>query len=231
MQEELFYPNLYLCGKAGAGKSTVANMLVSEFGYRRAALADGVKLGAEMLLRNLDDATRYIDSLFDEDKHLFENMKALKLYKENWDRWLNTIYSRSYIGRGGTNNYITPRVAKKDYREFMQWWGTDVCRTLDAGVWIRYYFNNNFFFESPTVCDDVRFSNEEYVMCCAYQFTGIHITCDTISTPASLTDTQAAHESEQYEPKYCKYAIHNDGDLEQLNSRLHEIIEEITNNE
>lgn len=50
------FPNLALSGKAGSGKDTVADYLVSTYGYTRLALADPLK---EMAL-NLDPVITYV---------------------------------------------------------------------------------------------------------------------------------------------------------------------------
>lgn len=217
MSEELSYPNIYLCGKAGAGKSTVANMLVSEFGYRKAAMADGVKLGIAHLLAEEVPAKQYIRELFPTNKA--NRKRALEIWEEAQEGW-----KEKFTAVCGSEH----RLVKEHYREFMTWWGTDICRTLDKNVWIDYYIAHTYQFEKPEVCDDVRFQNEEWFFTCN-DYVGIHITRDTISTPAPLTSTQAAHVSEQYEPQYAVYTIHNNGDLIQLKLKVREVMEAITN--
>lgn len=209
------YPNIYLCGKAGSGKSTVANMLVSEFGYRRAALADGVKLGVDSIFTDFVKFKDYVKEVFPTSKK--KRKKAYNKYVECGKKWKNK-FELAY------ETY--EELPKESYREFMQWWGTDVCRSIDKNVWIAYYLRHTYEFENPIVLDDIRFENEE----CEFFFrnyVGIHII--RTEHDSNLTGTQAAHVSEQYEPAYCKYVINNDGDLEQLNSRVHEIMEAIVN--
>ena len=216
MTEEFVYPNIYLCGKSGAGKSTVANMLVNEFGYRKTALADGVKLGVDSIFTEFVLFKDYVREVFPNAKK--KRKKAYNKYVECGKKWKNK-FLLAYETYG--------ELPKKSYRDFMQWWGTDVCRAIDKNVWIAYYLRHTYEFETPIVLDDIRFENEE----CEFFFRdyiGIHIIRDEYDN-STISEDQAKHESEQYEPQYCKYTIYNVGDLEQLNSRLHEIMEAVMN--
>ena len=228
MAGTMYYPNIYICGKAGVGKSEVAKILVAEYGYRREAMANGVKRGVHVLLnmpnsheKNVED---YVKDLFPTDE--VDCAMAIKKFLKHGNEWRINITGHMNEWRS-QQEFHKWRCAKENYRAFMQWWGTAICRTIDENVWVDYYLRHVFTFENPVVCDDVRFHNEEHALS-IYEYTGIHITCDTIATPTSLTDTQSTHESEQYEPAYCKYAIHNDGDLEQLKLRVHEVMREMS---
>lgn len=62
-----------ICGKAGAGKDTVGDYLVEEYGFERIALADPIK--------------RLVQDIFVLDDHTVHDREAREQPLDNWEGW------------------------------------------------------------------------------------------------------------------------------------------------
>jgi hypothetical protein len=128
--------NIALVGPQRSGKSTVAEVLVSEYGYGRISLADPVK-----------DACLWACNEF-----LFHN---IGLFPDRWDG-LQGKEIPLPIDRQELED------AKDIFRPLLQWWGTDFARRYlkNDNVWIEMFLDRVKHALGPIVCDDVRFPNE-----------------------------------------------------------------------
>lgn len=114
---------LGISGLAGAGKDTVADLLVNEFSFVKVAFADPIKRAAmdwwnfseEQLwgpseMRNKPDE-RYPIGWYEEPRPSFVPLHNTTPHRERM--------------------YLTPRMA-------LQQIGTEIARSLDENVWLRY---------------------------------------------------------------------------------------------
>lgn len=122
-----------ICGKAGAGKDTVANYLMQHHGYTKESFANSLK-----------DA---IAAIFSWDRDMLEgSTNESRQWREQTDHWWAT--------RLGIPE-LTPRWV-------LQHWGTDVCRNyFHTDIWIasveRKLLANT---RNKIVITDCRFANE-----------------------------------------------------------------------
>ena len=139
-----------IAGKAGSGKSTAANHLVAEYGFRKMALADKLKAICALhkeIYDNFDkdwcdhqDLVRHVGDLFPE----FSVGNSIAIVSELWE----TFVSR------------TP-VDGKD-RALLQYVGTDILRAYNPTVWVDYLVRA--VGTGNVVVDDVRFKNEFHTL-------------------------------------------------------------------
>lgn len=125
-----------ICGFIGAGKDTVADILVSEYGFTRASFAGALK-----------DA---VASVFGWDRALLEGSTPEgREWRETVDAW--------WAKRLAMPN-LTPRL-------MLQLWGTEVCRKgFHNDIWVASVENKLRNTNSKIVISDCRFPNEVSAM-------------------------------------------------------------------
>lgn len=129
---------------ARSGKDTFADVLVSEFGWRRVAFADK--------LRDVLYALNPIIAI-SEPRHCSETLR------EGWPPISTTIYLQDAIDRMGWNGYKETKVGP-EIRRLLQRMGTEAGReTLYDSIWVDAALNDIGEHEK-VVITDVRFENE-----------------------------------------------------------------------
>lgn len=155
------------CGKAGAGKSTVAEAVQKKIGYARYSMASPIKQffyhlfmwDTEHLYGHLKEtdvrtpfvsmndiliASRDTGIPIDEYRLLIEWNKVFEQFAVDTD---------VFDGYPATQYVISPRKA-------MQLFGTDVCRTIQEDIWIECARNALKRNSNNLIIDDARFDNE-----------------------------------------------------------------------
>lgn len=133
-----------LAGRHGCGKSTVANILVSEYGFQKASFAAALK--------------EYVASIFQwelEDLFSQTGKEALLSKPVVWDS--ETCRKLSVLSN--LNIRFKGEKILHSRREALQFIGTDVLRDADQLFHINE-FKKRFCNGDRFVCDDVRFHNE-----------------------------------------------------------------------
>lgn len=123
---------LGLCGAAGSGKDTIANYLVSHYGFQKLAFASSLK-----------DS---IASIFNWDRELLEgSTEKSRLWRETVDEWWATKLDIPHL---------TPRWV-------LQQVGTDVMRNhFHSNIWITSLEHKLINAGTDIVVTDIRFENE-----------------------------------------------------------------------
>jgi hypothetical protein len=146
-----------LAGYAGAGKDTVADLLVAHRGFRKLAFADALRDEvAEAFGIEQDDLLR------PETKSHATPALALRRAPLCFLRALVT----SLAAQGDPNTVATSEWldAPRSPRQILQWWGTDYRRAGDPQYWLREFAQRLARVASRghrrIVVPDVRFANE-----------------------------------------------------------------------
>lgn len=146
-----------LCGFAGSGKDTVADLLVTHAGFRKLAFADSLKA-------ELTEAFHVEPMLFARAEFKGRPMQELAL-----SRCTDRAYIDAALRHAAT---VRPGVAMNEElvrartpRETMQLWGTEYRRAHDDRYWtkiiaqrVNYYLHT--LHERNFVITDCRFANE-----------------------------------------------------------------------
>ena len=149
---------LGISGRARAGKDTLADLFVKEFGFVRVSFADSLKeICSEAFDIKLsdfyDDASK--DKKWDLPVYLTENTanKILKLIEQKGI--IITEDQRSFFMEESLKlSFISPR-------DLLQKVGTDLCRkTINDQIWIDIFINKISKAEGFYISADVRFKNE-----------------------------------------------------------------------
>lgn len=121
-----------ITGLIGSGKSTVAEYLVSQHGFKEESFASSLK-----------DA---ISVIFNWDRELLEGKtKESREWREQVDPWWS---KRLHMSK------LTPRW-------ILQYWGTEVCRYgFQSEIWVASLENKLKDLNSNVVISDSRFRNE-----------------------------------------------------------------------
>jgi len=133
-------------GRKGSGKTTIANILI-ELGFKRISFADWLK-----------DTTCNIFSL---DRAELDNIKnnILEPFKISELKITELIINNPELIKFKENLETKTFTS---YREFLQWFGSDVCRVIDFDWHVKktiQIIKNNP--NIKYVCDDIRFLNEK----------------------------------------------------------------------
>ena len=125
-----------ICGFIGAGKDTVADFLINDYGFEKASFAGALK-----------DA---VAAVFGWDRELLEGRTAeARAWREQVDEW--------WAARLGMP-HLTPRW-------ILQYWGTEVCRRgFHNDIWVAAVENKLRSTGKNMVLTDCRFPNEVAAM-------------------------------------------------------------------
>lgn len=139
--------NIAIAGKAGSGKSTAANRLVSNYGYERRALATPLKAICAL-------HPRFIANPNDPwvEKKLCRLVDDLLLHSDADEAGMLVHHIMDVFIS------ISPTEGKN--RELLQAVGTDLVRHFVPDAWVNYLLQQPA--DVPVVVDDVRFRNEFY---------------------------------------------------------------------
>jgi predicted kinase len=143
------HPNIALYGTIASGKTTVADILVSDHGYTRVSLAAPLKRLAELSREVL--AAREAGSLQTDTGAWL----ARKVLVEN----LTDKVTHSQFVLASAELVDDLRAEGKP-RRWLQQIGTELFRAADPDVWVCAFANSLQFQPAPWVCDDCRFLNE-----------------------------------------------------------------------
>jgi hypothetical protein len=118
-------------GFIGSGKDTIADYLVTEYGFKRISFAGSLK-----------DA---VASVFGWDREMLEGLtKSSREWREQRDEWWSERLGKD----------ITPRWV-------LQYWGTEVCRNgFHNDIWVASVENKLRQTHDNVVITDCRFKNE-----------------------------------------------------------------------
>lgn len=130
---------IILCGRAGAGKDTFADLLVERFGYKKIAFADTLRDVALEIWNGFSKITKTIPSLKLED----------------------------LVSQASKNSQIESLVLDDEAftpRKLLQWIGTDVLRKhIGEDVWIRTLLRKTENIDK-IIITDCRFVNEFFIV-------------------------------------------------------------------
>lgn len=130
---------LVFSGKKGAGKDTIAAEIMkkpSYFTFKRVGLADYLK---EICIKlyGLDEKVCYSLNKDVPTKYIWRNMP--------WYRWWK---------------YWTKRNKLVTHREFLQYFGSEICRSIDDSCWVNYIIRTCTDKNIIYVITDCRFPSE-----------------------------------------------------------------------
>lgn len=175
--------NTFFCGKMASGKTTFANQLVKNHGYKRLALADPIK-GIEQALA---DGKHYAD-IVEQYLPFLDFMERAMFFKI-----LDTVQK-------------IPREEPKP-RKRLQWLGTDGARNkLGDDIWIRAAAEAARA-HPLVVIDDVRFVNE-YLFFMARGWRGVALPVSPDVQHERLVTLYG-----QYDPKILEHESEKQFDL------------------
>jgi hypothetical protein len=148
-----------LCGFAGAGKDTVADLLITHAGFRKLAFADALRA-------ELNEAFRVEPLTFTRREYKGEALECLALSRCTDINYINAVLAHLAANADGaafsaSQELVTPRTP----RQTMQWWGTQYRRANDPNYWTRQltqriaYYTRDLH-ERNFVITDCRFDNE-----------------------------------------------------------------------
>lgn len=147
-----------LCGFAGAGKDTAADVLVRHCRFRKIAFADALK--AEIVTGFCVDP-----DLFRVPAYKAAPTPALALERCHLPAFANAVI-RHEADRPDFAGVLPAMARERTPREIMQLWGTEFRRHQDENYWtkqllasIRYFIEKNHP-QAGFVIPDCRFANE-----------------------------------------------------------------------
>lgn len=158
-----------LTGKAGAGKSAVADYLVEAHGFTKLSFAGPLK----KMLRTLDPIV------------------------DSEDGYIATSLSEVFITHGNDEALIKRSKYGEEYRRLLQVLGTDCIRAVDEDFWVRAAMQQLTDPDGKYVFDDVRFPNEASAVYWASLGTGFDPAVWHVDRP-NYDGGAGAHESETH---------------------------------
>ena len=199
-----------LCGLAGVGKDTVAELLATHCGAARIAFADALR--AEI-------CTAYsLDPVYLTRRETKEHpITALALSRCLDGRFVQRMRSHfaSGLHPGGMVGDEIDLDAPRSPRQIMQWWGTEYRRALEPGYWVRKAAQRIRYMHQTLgarliVITDVRFEDEaQLVRALGGQIWQIKRPGCEVSSTAHVSEVSG----EAFEPNQV---INNDHDLRHL---------------
>lgn len=176
-----------ITGRMHAGKTTAANLIISksEATFHRHAFAEPLKAVCSAMTGC---------KISDLDDPKFKTTEVPTHVTKLFNSYFH-LASKSYT-----------------YREFLQYFGTEMIRSHYQDFWVDVLMSKYDPNESNWIIDDLRFPNElESIR----KFGGLVI---KITRPNS---GYSSHPSEMYVDKFkCDYLINNDGDLTDLDNKI-----------
>jgi hypothetical protein len=193
-----------LCGLAGSGKDTVADLLVTHCGFIKIAFADS-------LYNEVSDAFG-IDAAQLRQRETKEHpLTALALRKCEDDAFTGRIM-RWHLDQGLVFDIDAPRSP----RQILQWWGTEYRRHQSQAYWvskasarISYYMGERL--ATKFVLTDCRFHNEEHMV--RNGFGGMVWQVKRPGLPDVEGGHASASDGDAFKPSVV---LHNDHDIRHL---------------
>jgi dephospho-CoA kinase len=135
-------------GKMGSGKTTAAQYLVEEHGFKRVSFASPLKKIGE--LKDILVPDMYYDWLYKWAMDLLPD----RVYGMHFTGWMEGKSTREWL----VDRWIEDFQESKDTRELLQRIGTDSGRKANPEIWINYFARH--LPDGNLVVDDLRFLNE-----------------------------------------------------------------------
>lgn len=209
-------------GKLKHGKTTIANILIEKFGYKKISFGDPLKKILSIALKEyftLDDF--YDQQIKDLTFNKYTSYPEIVLTKHQIDRLIcaininyNLTSTEMEIIREWFNNEKFTSL-----RDLMQRFGTDLCRNLiNNNIWVdtlqkqlSFNFNNK---NNKFISDDIRFLNERKMI---HNLNGI-----LILIKRDLPEYENKHSSELSlgEDKEYNIIIDNNSSLDDLKNKI-----------
>lgn len=189
-----------LTGEARSGKDTMADYLVSEYGFLKASFATALRM-------EVAEAFGVEVDLLEIDK---DNYSPLMHIEKCTD--MDFIHILDKHRHLSDNGMFSPR-------KILQLWGTELRRSQDSDYWVNPVRNRILSDSSQSwVVSDMRFANEHIAL------TDIGAISVKIINPR--VKTVSKHSSEEFW-KTCKadHEILNDGSKEEMYERIDRIID------
>jgi hypothetical protein len=149
-----------LCGFAGAGKDTVADLLVTHAGFRKLAFADALKAELELAF-NVEPA------VFIRPEYKSQPMRELALTRCTDRAYIDAALRYGVEHWKGTLPYPTSEelAHPRTPRETMQLWGTQYRRAHDPDYWTSIVGRRISYYRAElrqmrVVVTDCRYDNE-----------------------------------------------------------------------
>jgi hypothetical protein len=149
---------LGISGRARAGKDTLAELFIKEYGFKKVSFADSLKeicsLAFNIKLTDFYDDT-IKDKKWEASVDLTEDIaNALLSLIEERGISINKEQRCVFIEEATKLSFTSPR-------DLLQRVGTDLCRkTIDDQIWINIFINKISKAEGFYISADVRFKNE-----------------------------------------------------------------------
>ncbi len=133
-----------IAGRAGTGKDTLASLIVGTYDYHKYSIAYTLK----------EEVIHFLSKGITLDGIKFK--KALRRYCKDLSQASRFLTLRTLWKNNIDMMDVTYRETKEIwFREFLQWWGSDVRRVLDENYWL-----DRMPWTEKLVVPDVRFLNE-----------------------------------------------------------------------
>lgn len=147
-----------LCGFAGAGKDTAADILVQHAGFYKVAFADALKA-------QLVEAFHVEPLVFVRPELKSQPMAELALSRSTEVGFINAALRAMHDARPGQVQNNEELVRPRPPREVMQLWGTEYRRASDDKYWVSQLVNRITYLRREIgprgiVVTDCRFANE-----------------------------------------------------------------------
>lgn len=184
-----------LTGKAGAGKDSVADVLVAEYGFRRTAFADALR-GCVLDLDPLVPLTGSMDPETVGDVDIMRLSRLIEIY--GWDQ----------------AKRMFPEV-----RRLLQRFGTEVVRERWPTAWVDIVLDQVSASPDSWVVTDCRFPNESVAI------KGVGGFVVEVVRPGYDEAAAAGHSSENGLPRdSIDRVIRNDGELSDLTYKIADVM-------
>ena len=146
-----------LTGYAGAGKDTVADLLVAHAGFTKLAFADALR--AEVALAYGVPLEVFID------RAIKETPRPSLALRDAPAAFVGALLFAGVLPCSQSANYQAALEAPRSPRQVLQWWGTEYRRKQDEGHWrsalaARINYRARHLDDRHFVITDCRFENE-----------------------------------------------------------------------
>jgi len=192
--------------KKRSGKDTVADILVRDYGFVKISFAEPLKDLCSLLVQ----AHKIGEDRVEE---VLEGWFSKNCSKEDEFRMLDKV--KELFKEGITEDMFDVEDGK--FRKLLQFVGTDVFRAVEDNFWVRLAFSGDI--PERMVISDVRFENE---LDAINEMDGISV---LVHRDTGLMDTHASETA--LDGAVWTYYIDNNGTLEELEEKVHDLIEDI----